>query len=86
MAGKLVEHYNAHVPFVVGTVALVAAAVVLSTVQGAWNDADSEDPEKVCHRSGDVLASTVTLTGAAVVTMLHAATTPRAGRGSRAPE
>ncbi|MGH6654466.1 MAG: MFS transporter [Actinocrinis sp.] len=41
-AGKLVEHYNAHVPFVLGAVTVVAGAVVLSTVHGALADADAE--------------------------------------------
>ena len=39
-AGKLVEHYNAHVPFVLGAVAAVAAGLVLSTVHGALEEAD----------------------------------------------
>ncbi|MBR7838051.1 MFS transporter, partial [Actinospica durhamensis] len=39
-AGKLVEHYNAHVPFILGAVAVAAAGVVLSTVHGALDAAD----------------------------------------------
>jgi predicted MFS family arabinose efflux permease len=39
-AGKLVEHYNAHVPFILGAGAVVVAAVVLSTVHRALDAAD----------------------------------------------
>ena len=39
-AGKLVEHYNAHVPFVLGAASVVLAAVVLSTVHRALEAAD----------------------------------------------
>jgi len=40
VAGKLVEHYNAHVPFVLGAGTVVVAAVVLSTVRRALDAAD----------------------------------------------
>jgi MFS transporter, ACDE family, multidrug resistance protein len=40
VAGKLVEHYNAHVPFLLGTATVLAGAVVLSTVQRALDAAD----------------------------------------------
>ena len=40
VAGKLVEHYDAHVPFVLATVTALAAAAVLSTVHGALDRAD----------------------------------------------
>jgi MFS transporter, ACDE family, multidrug resistance protein len=39
-AGKLVEHYNAHVPFVLGAVSVAAGAVLLSTVHRALDEAD----------------------------------------------
>jgi MFS transporter, ACDE family, multidrug resistance protein len=39
-AGKLVEHYNAHVPFLLGAAAVLVAAVVLSTVHDALDAAD----------------------------------------------
>jgi ACDE family multidrug resistance protein len=39
-AGKLVEHYNAHVPFVLGAAAVVLAAAVLATVHRALEAAD----------------------------------------------
>ena len=39
-AGKLVEHYNAHVPFLIGTAAALVGAVVLSTVHRALGAAD----------------------------------------------
>jgi predicted MFS family arabinose efflux permease len=40
VAGKLVEHYNAHVPFLIGTATVVAGAFVLSTVHSALDAAD----------------------------------------------
>jgi ACDE family multidrug resistance protein len=39
-AAKLVEHYNAHVPFLLGTATLLAAAITLSTVHRALDAAD----------------------------------------------
>ncbi len=42
-AGKLVEHYNAHVPFLLGAGTLVVAALVLSTVRDALAAADRGD-------------------------------------------
>jgi MFS transporter, ACDE family, multidrug resistance protein len=42
-AGRLVEHYNAHVPFIIGAVTVAVAAVVLSTVHGALDAADAEE-------------------------------------------
>jgi ACDE family multidrug resistance protein len=42
-AGKLVEHYNTHVPFIIGAGAVAVAAVVLSTVHGVLEAADSEE-------------------------------------------
>jgi predicted MFS family arabinose efflux permease len=41
-AGKLVERYNAHVPFILGAVTVAAAGVVLSTVHRALDAADLE--------------------------------------------
>lgn len=43
VAGKLMEHYNVHVPFVLGAVTVLAGAVVPSTVHRALVDADSEE-------------------------------------------
>ncbi len=43
VAGKLVERYDTHVPFVVGAVAVAVGAVVLSTVHGALDAADAEE-------------------------------------------
>ena len=45
VAGKLVEHYNTHVPFILGAVTVVAAAFVLSTVHKALTDADAEEAQ-----------------------------------------
>jgi ACDE family multidrug resistance protein len=40
VAAKLVEHTNAHVPFLIGTATIIAAALVLSTVHRALDAAD----------------------------------------------
>ncbi len=40
VAGKLVEHFNAHVPFILAAITVVLAAVVLSTVHGPLDRAD----------------------------------------------
>ena len=45
VAGKLVEHYNTHVPFILGAVTVVAAALVLSTVHKALTEADAEEAQ-----------------------------------------
>jgi MFS family permease len=42
VAGKLVEHYNVHVPFVIGAITVLAGAVVLSTVHQALDEADAD--------------------------------------------
>ena len=39
-AAKLVEHYNTHVPFLIGTATVLAAALTLSTVHRALDAAD----------------------------------------------
>jgi MFS transporter, ACDE family, multidrug resistance protein len=43
VAGKLVEHYNTHVPFLLGAITIVAAGLVLSTVHTALTAADTEE-------------------------------------------
>lgn len=40
VAAKLVVHFNAHVPFLLGTATVLAAAVTLSTVHRALDAAD----------------------------------------------
>jgi len=40
VAGKLVEHYDAHVPFLLGTGFVLLAAAVLNTVHRALDAAD----------------------------------------------
>lgn len=42
-AGKLVEHYNVHLPFLIGAGTAIGGAVVLSTVHRALRDADSDE-------------------------------------------
>ncbi|NMO03543.1 MFS transporter [Gordonia sp. TBRC 11910] len=52
-AGKLVEHYSVHVPFIVGAVTAVVAALVLRTVHQALVDADAEEHQPVSHERQD---------------------------------
>ncbi|OPX08043.1 MFS transporter [Gordonia sp. i37] len=52
-AGKLVEHYNAHVPFVLGAVTAAVAAIVLGTVHKALVAADHEEELPVSHERQD---------------------------------
>ena len=42
---QLVEHYNVHVPFLLGAVAVAAAVVVLSTVHKGLAEADAEEAQ-----------------------------------------
>jgi ACDE family multidrug resistance protein len=42
-AAKLAEHYNAHVPFLIGAVAVLGGAVMLSTVRSALDAADADE-------------------------------------------
>jgi MFS family permease len=44
-AGKLVERFNTHVPFVLGAVAVAAGAVLLTTVHKALTDADTDEAQ-----------------------------------------
>ncbi|MGZ8178835.1 MFS transporter [Williamsia sp. SKLECPSW1] len=52
-AGKLVEHYNAHVPFVLGAVTAVLAAVVLFTVRRDIDAADVDETQPESHERRD---------------------------------
>ncbi|MEH3155391.1 MAG: MFS transporter [Gordonia paraffinivorans] len=52
-AGKLVEHYNAHVPFVLGAVTAVFAAGVLFTVRRDIDAADVEETQPESHERAD---------------------------------
>ncbi|MGH8890920.1 MAG: MFS transporter [Acidothermaceae bacterium] len=52
VAGKLVEHYNAHVPFLLGAVVVLGGAALVLTVRGALDEADageaiSHSPQRV---------------------------------------
>ncbi len=42
-AAKLAEHYNAHVPFLIGAVTVLGGAVMLSTVRSALDTADADE-------------------------------------------
>jgi predicted MFS family arabinose efflux permease len=41
VAGKLVEHYNAHVPFLLGAVVVLGGAALVLTVRNALDEADA---------------------------------------------
>jgi predicted MFS family arabinose efflux permease len=45
VAGKLVEHYNAHVPFLLGAVVVLVGAALIATVRRALNGADDAEDE-----------------------------------------
>ncbi len=53
-AGKLVEHYNPHVPFVIGAVTVVLAAVLLSTVHRALTAVDDGEPSQAVQTVDDL--------------------------------
>lgn len=61
VAGKLVEHVNVHLPFVVGAVTAVVGAVVLSTVRPALDAADEEErrPESEERRDAEAAVHAV---------------------------
>jgi MFS family permease len=43
VAGKLVEHFNVHVPFLLGALAVALAGAALATVQADLKAADAEE-------------------------------------------
>ena len=52
-AGKLVEHYNTHVPFLIGAGTVLAAAFVLATVHRPLTAADAESRQPVSSERAD---------------------------------
>ncbi|MFW0786302.1 MFS transporter [Gordonia sp. CPCC 206044] len=52
-AGRLVEHYDARVPFVLAAVVAMVGALVLTTVHTALSDADIEEEQPVSHERRD---------------------------------
>ncbi|HEX3963764.1 MAG TPA: MFS transporter [Trebonia sp.] len=62
-AGKLVEHYNTHVPFLIGAGAVVAAAFVLATVHRPLAVADAESRLPVSHERADAEAAVAEVPG-----------------------
>jgi MFS family permease len=56
-AGKLVEHYNTHVPFLLGSGTVVAAALVLATVHRPLAAADAESHQAGSHERADAEAA-----------------------------
>jgi MFS transporter, ACDE family, multidrug resistance protein len=62
-AGKLVEHYNTHVPFLIGAGTVVAAALVLATVHGPLTAADAESRQPVSSERADAEAAVAEVPG-----------------------
>ncbi len=56
-AGKLVEHYNTHVPFLLGSGTVVAAALVLATVHRPLAAADAESRQARSDERADAEAA-----------------------------
>jgi MFS transporter, ACDE family, multidrug resistance protein len=56
-AGKLVEHFNEHVPFLLGAVTVVAGALILATVHGPLTAADAESRQPVSRERADAEAA-----------------------------
>ena len=52
-AGKLVEHYNTHVPFLIGAGTVLAAVFVLATVHRPLTAADAESRQPVSSERAD---------------------------------
>jgi MFS transporter, ACDE family, multidrug resistance protein len=52
-AGKLVEHYNTHVPFLIGSGTVLAAVFVLATVHRPLTAADAESRQPVSSERAD---------------------------------
>jgi len=61
VAGKLVEHYNAHVPFVVGAIVVLGGAALVLTVRGALDAADiaEETPGSPIHAADEAAAGDI---------------------------
>ena len=62
-AGKLVEHYNVHVPFLIGAATVVAGALVLATVHRQLTAADAESRLPVSCERGDAEAAVAEVPG-----------------------
>jgi ACDE family multidrug resistance protein len=62
-AGKLVEHYNAHVPFLLGAGTVVAGGLVLATVHRSLTAADAESRLPQSHERADAEAAVAAVPG-----------------------
>jgi MFS transporter, ACDE family, multidrug resistance protein len=62
-AGKLVEHYNAHVPFLIGSGTVLLGALVLATVHRPLAAADAESAAAVSHERADAEAAVAEVPG-----------------------
>ncbi|MCW2931341.1 MAG: transporter, partial [Actinomycetia bacterium] len=62
-AGKLVEHFNTHVPFLIGAGTVVAAAFVLATVHRPLAAADAESRQPVSSERADAEAAVAEVPG-----------------------
>jgi ACDE family multidrug resistance protein len=62
-AGKLVEHYNTHVPFLLGSGTVILGAIVLATVHRSLTAADAESRQPVSHERADAEAAPAEVPG-----------------------
>ena len=62
-AGKLVEHYNVHVPFLLGAGTVLLAGIVLSTVHRPLSAADRESQQPVSRERADAEAAVAEVPG-----------------------
>jgi MFS family permease len=63
VAGKLVEHYNTHVPFLLGAGTVVLGALALATVHRQLTAADAESRQPVSHERADAEAAVAEVPG-----------------------
>jgi predicted MFS family arabinose efflux permease len=61
VAGKLVEHFNAHVPFLLGAVVVLGGAALVLTVRRALDaaDVDEETPGSPIHRADEAAVAEI---------------------------
>jgi predicted MFS family arabinose efflux permease len=62
-AGKLVEHYNVHVPFLIGAATVAVGALVLATVHRPLAAADAEARQAISHERADAEAAVAEVPG-----------------------
>jgi ACDE family multidrug resistance protein len=62
-AGKLVEHYNPHVPFLLGSGTVILAGIAVATVHRSLAAADAESHQPVSHERADAEAAVAQVPG-----------------------